>query len=85
MVNLCPQRQACTSGHHNDVGWVAMFCLEAKRWWATIGAAGGAQTSARTLTTVEMAFGFRFTSPPGAWPALTTLGDLIGLPRYATL
>lgn len=41
------------------------------------------QASGRTLAKVEVAFGFRFATAPGGWPALTTLGDLIGHSRHA--
>ncbi len=40
------------------------------------------RVSGRHLASTEMAFGFRFAALPGAWPALQSLGDLIGLPRY---
>lgn len=39
------------------------------------------RVSGRHLASTEMAFGFRFAALPGAWPALQSLGDLIGLPR----
>lgn len=40
------------------------------------------QASGRTLTKVQMGFGFRYTAAADAWPALTSLGDLIGHSRH---